>query len=238
MKEISERHRRWVAHFVSGKIKEMRYYLSVIVAACDQSLRLFSGGQQVPPENNHAVVFGFSAFANTVQTLKDAVYTVTGERLAWSKFKQIRHGTFMRHARNAATHDGNPVISAWVDGRYFASGRIVRLDESGKVLEVDAPGEDVRTMCLEFTRDFCGLLRESFSRSVGAPPLAGASFNVRELEEAIAESKVVPDFARQLFASNRDEIARSLAAATHDPVANALSELEGAVCFCDAALGN
>jgi len=238
MKETSERHRRWVAHFVSGKVKEMRYHLSVVVAACDQSLGLFSGDQPVAPENSQAVVFGFSAFANTVQTLKDAAHTVTGERLAWSKLGRIRHGPFMRHARNAATHDGNPVVSAWVDGRYFVPGPIVRLDDGGRVVEVDAPGEDVRTVCLEFTRDFCGLLREAFSTAVGAPALAGASFNITELEEAIAESSVVPDFAKQLFASSRDEIERSLAVSTHDPVANALSELEDAVRFCEAALRN
>jgi hypothetical protein len=227
-----------VAHFVSGKVKEMRYHLSLIVATCDQSLRLFSGGQQVPAENSEAVAFGFSAFANTVQTLKDASHTVTGERLAWSKIEQMRHGTFMRHARNAATHDGNPVVSAWVDGRYFVPARIIRLDSDGKIVEIEAPREDVRTVCLEFTRDFCGVLREVFIRSVGAPALAGASFSMTELDEAIAESSVVPAFARQLFAENRDEIARNLATSTHDPVASAVSKLDEVVRFCDAILMN
>lgn len=238
MKDISERHRRWVSHFISGKVKEMRYHLSLIVAACDHSLRLFSGGQEVPAENSQAVVFGFSAFANTVQTLKDAAQIVTRERLAWSKLEQMRHGAFLRHARNAATHDGNPVISAWVDGRYFVPARIVRLDVSGRVVEVPAPKEDVRTVCLEFTRDFCGLLRETFTTATGLPALAGASFDMAAFEEAIAESSVVPEFAKQLFAGTRDEIARSLATSKNDPVADAINELDEAVRFCEALLTN
>lgn len=236
MNEFSERHRRWVANFAAGKVRELRYHLSVIVAACDQSLQMFSGRQQVPRETHQTVVFGFSAFANVVQSLKDVTYTITGERLAWSRIEQIRHGTFLRHARNAATHDGNPVVSAWADGRYFVPARITRLDDGGRVVEVAPPREDIRTVCLEFTRDFCALLREAMSTASSDPHLAGASFIISELDESITQSNLMPEFARQLFVSNRDDIARSLAAAQHDPVAAALNELDEATRFCDAAL--
>lgn len=234
MHKISERNRRWVAHFYSGKVKEMRYHLEGIVAACDQSLQLFSAGEQVPRETNHAVVFGFAAFANVVQTLKDATHTVTGERLPWSRFEQIRHGAFLRHARNAATHDGNPVVSAWVDGRYFVPAKFVRLDDHERVIEVTAPREDIRTVCLEFTSDFCDVLRTGLSGTKNAPHLTGSSFSMTELEEAIAESNVMPEFAKQLFASNRDQIVRTLAAVQHDPVTAAMSELDDVIRFCEA----
>jgi hypothetical protein len=233
MQEFSERHRCWVANHFSGKVEELRYHLTAIVAASDQSLQLFTSGHQVPTANSQAVVFGFSAFANVIQTLKDATKTVTGDQLPWSNIELLRHGSFMRDARNAATHDGNPVVSAWVDGRYFVPAKISRLGDRGQVIEIPAPVEDVRTLCLEFAGDFCQLLRKTLLDTENIAHLRGASFSMVELEEAIAESKVMPEFAKELFASNRQEIAANLRNVKHDPVAQAIGYLDEVIRYCD-----
>jgi hypothetical protein len=233
MQELSERHRRWVANHFGSKVQELQYHLRAIVAACDQSLALFASGQDVPRVNNQAVVYGFSAFANVVQTLKDSVKTVTNEQLPWSKIVQLRHGAFMRDARNSATHDGNPVVSAWVDGRYFVPAKIVRLGDREQVIEIPAPTKDIRAVSLEFSGDFCQLLRETFIGMESVEPLRGALFNMAELEEAFVESNVMPEFAKELFASNRQEIATSLLDVKHDPVAQAIGHLDELIQYCE-----
>ncbi|WP_191625326.1 hypothetical protein [Pseudomonas fluorescens] len=233
MQELSERHRRWVANHFGGKVKELHYHLAAIVAASDHSLQLFASGHQVPSANSLALVYGFSTYANVIQTLKDATKTVTGEQLPWSTIKLLRHGSFMKDARNAATHDGNPVVSAWVDGRYFVPGKITRLGDNGQVIEIPAPAEDVRTLCLEFAEDFCRLLLETLLGMENVAHLEGASFSMAELEEAITESKVMPEFAKELFASNRQEIAASLRDAKHDPVAQAIGHLDEVIRYCE-----
>lgn len=233
MQEFSEHHRRWVANHFGGKVKELHYHLAAIVAASDQSLRLFASGHEVPSANSQAVVYGFSAFANVVQTLKDATKTVTNEQLPWSKIELLRHGSFMRDARNAATHDGNPVVSAWVDGRYFVPAKIARLGDRGQPIEIPVPAEDVRTLCLEFAGDFCQLLCVTLLGAESVAHLRGASFSMAELDEAIAESEVMPEFAKQLFASNRQEIATSLCDVKHDPVAQAIGNLDEVIRYCE-----
>lgn len=232
MQEITKQHRRWVANHFGSKVKELHYHLIAIVDACEQSLRLFADKQLVPKENSKAVVYGFSSFVNVIQTLKDTAKIVTGEQVPWSRIEQLRYGSFMRDARNASTHDGNPVVSAWVDGRYFVPMRILRLDQHNKLIEIPAPRQDIRTLCLEFAVDFSNLLRETLSNEMNSSDLRGASLSMSELDEAITESTVMPEFAKQLFAEKRSVLASQLANIQHDPVAQAIAHLEKVISYC------
>lgn len=233
MQEFSERHRLWVANHFGGKVKELHYHLAAIVAACNQSLNLFSSGQETPSVNGKAVVYGFSAFANVIQTLKDAIKTVTNEQLPWSKIEQLRHGAFMRDARNAATHDGNPVVSAWIDGRYFVPAKISRLGDRGQVIEIPAPAEDVHTLCLEFAEDFCQLLRQTLVEAKDIDHIKGSMFSMAELDEAMAELQVIPEVVKQIFAHNRQQIETSIRDVKHDPVAQAIDHLHEVISYCE-----
>ncbi len=234
MHEIHKLHRRWVANYFGGKVKELHYHLTAIVDACAESLRLFSDGKPVSKGNSETVIYGFSSFANVIQTLKDSAEIVTGQKVPWSRIEQLRHGAFMRDARNASTHDGNPVVSAWVDGRYFVPIRILRLDPHGGLIEIPAPRQDVRTLCLEFSADFSNFLRETLRDGLSDTDLHGASFSMAELDEAFAEFVGMPGFAKQLFAERRSEIASQLANTHHDPVAQAIGHLEELIKYCDS----
>ena len=234
MQEITNKHRRWVANHFGSKVKELNYHLISIVDACDESLRMFSDGKPVPKDNSKAVIYGFSSFANVIQTLKDAAKIVTGQQVPWSRIEQLRHGAFMRDVRNAATHDGNPVVSAWVDGRYFVPMKILRLDQNGKLIEIPAPHQDIRTLCLEFAADISKLLRETLRDEMNVADLRGSSFSITELDEAFTEFTVMPEFAKQLFAEKRAEIASHLANSQHDPVAQAIGQLDEVLSYCDS----
>ncbi|WP_236217063.1 hypothetical protein [Pseudomonas rhodesiae] len=238
MEEFSERHRLFVANYFTGKVKELRYQLAIIVAGCDISLNLFTNGSEVPPTNSQAVIYGFSAFTNVIQTLKDAVKTVTGEQLDWSKIELLRYGSFMRNVRNAATHDGNPVISAWADGRYFVPAKIVRIDGYGNTIEIPAPTEDVRAVCLDFSKDFCQLLRDTLVAAGSIEHLRGSRFKIEEVEDALANSTLIPPIAREFFAKNREQIEADLKEIKHDPIADAVKELGEVIQYCDSVTGS
>jgi len=238
MEEFSVRHRRFVANYFAGKVKELRFQLAIVVAGCDKSLSTFTSGGEVSRDNHQAVLYGFSAFTNVIQTLKDAVKTVTNEQLDWSKIERLRHGSFMRNVRNAATHDGNPVISGWADGRYFVPSKIVRIDGFGKTIEIPAPAEDVRAICLDFAEDFCLLLRETLIAAGGIEHLKGSKFSIEEVEDAFANSTFIPPFAKELFAQNREKIEADLKDLQHDPIADAVKELGEVIQYCDSVKGD
>lgn len=232
MSDFSQQHCRWVANYISGKIQELHFHLTNIVTACDQSLCRFEQQMPTPEEIHQSVVYGFSALSNVILTLKDAIQTATGETFPWSRIKQLRHGSFMYEARNAATHDGNPVISGWADGRYFIPATISRIGEGGRLISISAPTADVRTLCLEFTEDYSRLLRQALLAANNQPALQGTPFNIDELDSAFSDSKFIPDFARQLFLNNRDEIAARLPAAKHDPAAQAVKYIDSLIQYC------
>ena len=234
MEEFTARHRLFVANFFSDKVKELHFQLAIIVSGCDKSLSLFANGSDVPNTTNQAVIYGFSAFSNVIQTLKDAVKTVTKEQLAWSKIESLRYGSFMRNARNAATHDGNPIISGWADGRYFIPAKIVRIDSFDKIIEIPAPTEDVRAICLDFAIDFCHLLRDTLSAADNVGQLKGSRFNIEEVEAAFANSAIIPAFAQELFAQQREQIGATIKEANHDPIAEAIRELDEVILYCDS----
>jgi len=236
MEDLSERHRRWVANAYSGKIKELHHQLAVVVAACDRSLHMFSMQQHVPEDNHHSVTFGFSAFLNAVQTLKDSVQTIARQQLPWSKIEGLRHGSFMRGARNATTHDGHPVVDGWADGLYFVPANIVRIDNRGDVILIEAPKTDIRTVSLEFAEDFCTLLRDTLADTENVKDLIGTRFSITELDEAFANSMFIPEFAAQLFTDNRQAVEASLEGARHDPIAEANKSLEDAIRYCEVML--
>lgn len=237
MEEFSIRHQRFVANYFAGKVKELRFQLAIVVAGCDQSLRTFTSGGAVSKDNDKAVLYGFSAFTNVIQTLKDAVKTVTNENLDWSKIERLRHGSFMRNVRNAATHDGHPVISAWADGRYFVPAKIIRIDGYGKTIEIPAPSEDVRAICLDFAKDFCQLLRDTLLAAESIEHLRGSMFNIEEVEDAFANSTIIPPFAQELFAQDREKIEAALKDIKHDPIADGAKELGEVIQYCDSVTG-
>lgn len=208
--------------------------MAIIVAGCDRSLNLFKNGSEVPPTNSQAVTYGFSALTNVIQTLKDAFKTVTNKQLAWSEIDQLRHGSFMKNVRNAATHDGNPVISGWADGLYFVPAKIIRIDGAGKIIEIPAPTEDVRAICLDFAKDFCHLLLNKLAAAESLEHLKGSRFTIEEVDDAFANSAIIPAFAQEIYARDREKIEAALKEVKHDPIADAVRELGVVIQYCDS----
>ena len=227
-----DQHRHWVSSFFKSKVGEFDFFLRSVVECCDQSMHRFHCRQQGNEQTENRIVYAFSAFSNTVQTLKDAGSTFLEPKITWSNIEGLRHGRFMWLGRNAATHDGNPVISAWADGRYYVPNDIHRFDRSGDLIKIPAPTVDVAQFCLEFAQDFSALL-VAHLRSLG--PIEGERVNIAEIQRFL-RSPVVPAFVRQLFDENKAEIESTLTKVKTDPVGDAVASLLAIAKFCEARL--
>lgn len=223
---------KWNLNFFKFKIKEFDFYLREVVECCDQSMLRFKTAQQSTEQTENKIAFAFSAFTNTIQTLKDGGSSFLPSKTTWGDISGMRHGKFMSLSRKAATHDGNPIITAWADGHYFVPADIYRLGSRGELVKISAPTEDVRQLCLEFSRDFCDFMVHRIQALI---PTDGIGISIDELEQGF-QSRVVPEFARQLFQDQKSEITKVLAKVRFDPGEGALNTLLQVIEFCDERL--
>ncbi|TWI50441.1 hypothetical protein IQ22_03831 [Pseudomonas duriflava] len=233
--EERQEHQRWVANYFRGKIDEFSYRLEEIVSACDTSLACAMADQNHPGGTGKAVTYGFSAFSNLVQTLKDSASSFLNSEITWRPIKALRHGQFFYMSRNAATHDGNPIISCWVDGYFYIPSDIRRLDNNGKLIVIPAPAADVRTVCLEFSADFAHLLTERLSGMERTSFLLGTSYDPDEVA-AFMDSDRVPQFAKELFAQSAEQFEAVVSACKFDPVEDSVAKLATLGRWCEARL--
>lgn len=225
-------HRHWVINFFKSKVGEFEFFLHSTIECCDQAMMRFLFAKQSNIHTENQVVYAFSAFSNTIQTLKDAGSTFLTERIVWSEIEELRHGKFMQLGRNAATHDGNPIVSACVEGRYYVPNEIHRFSAKGELIKIPVPTIHVAQFCLEFAQDFCFFLIKKLE---ALTPVDGARL-VKEDIDHFLRSTIAPDFVRQLVIEHRAEIERTLAQAPHDPVEDSITLLMEIGKFCGERL--
>lgn len=230
-----QKHRSAVANYLAGKTREFGYQLNVVVTACDDAATTFRDSHR--GTDGAIVAYGFSAFTNAMQSLKDAVATIGGPPLTWSDISMLPYGAFMSKARNAATHDGNPIVNAWVDGKFFVATNIDRLDMRGEPIEITRPEADIRTICLQFAAGFSALLRDRLTQLLGQFVIGGAPFDSAEFDAIISGSTLIPDHVKQMVSARMDEISDAIEKAPpFDPVEKAITELDLLAAYCDQTL--
>jgi hypothetical protein len=237
MSTLPANHLARIANFYSTKLRELRYFLRIIVDNCDESLRRANTLEANTDPTAGPVTFSFSAFTNTIQTLKDMTNTLKPGALSWKKIEELRHGRFMYLVRNAMTHDGNPVIFAWADGHYFVPSKIVRADDKGNVKVIHPPTEDLRKFCLEFSFDYLNLLTETLQEIPDSEKLSMSIFDIDELDEFYENNEVVPEFAIKMFIEQRAEIEEVLKSQRVPRIENAAKLAQEIASYCDEKLG-
>lgn len=231
-----QKHQSAVANYIAGKTSEFQYQLNTIVTECDKSCVAFHSHNEF---DGAIVAYGFSAFVNVIQSLKDAITTFSGSPLTWADIGQLPHGTFMYQARNAATHDGNPIVNAWVDGKFYVATNINRLDMRGNPIEIIRPEADIRTISIQFAAGFSTLLRDRLTPLLGQFEIAGSPVNSTELQAIINDSSLIPDDVKQMISANHDDIVKAIEnASPFDPVKKAIMQVEHLTAYCDQALAN
>lgn len=235
MTALPDNHLARIANFFDSKLEELRFHLENIVEICDESRKLFESGKPQVNGVGRLLVYSFSSYTNTIQSLKDTAGVLIPNTLSWEKIKALRHGSFMKDVRNAITHDGNPVISAWADGRYFVPNKIVRL-EYEKVVVIDPPALDVRQFCLEFSADFAKLLSETLKEIPQDDRLSTSILDIKELDEVFRDSSLIPEFAKQLHVEQREKILEDLKNVKTPHIETAIKRADELAAYCAAKL--
>lgn len=217
--------KKWVANFFRAKIEEYQYYLSAVVQGCDKSLGRFRSGLDQIPVENRVMIYAYGSLTNMVQTIKDSGSVFIEPAITWSDIKQLRHGEFFYLSRNAATHDGNPIVDLWSDGRFYIGADIERFDDKGRFVSIQRPESDVRTFVLEFSQDFYEFLAERLTPMIGDDRLNGISLTP-EIMTRMMESEHVPQFAKDMLEDNLEQIQASISEAKFDPVVDMLASIE------------
>lgn len=218
------------ACFLLNKVRETRYRLSELLNVCQSSRRRFVAREPRAEGSGQTVNFHFSAFASIVQTIKDILPVVSDRKVAWSELSDVRHVQFMHAIRNAITHDGNPVINLWIDGRYYVACDFIRFTQNQVPVRVLAPKEDIETLVIQFTSDLCSHLKSAVYPLLGSSALTGPMYGAEFFDEAIKHS-AVPDFARRAYSEASGSTSQVDAG---DPLVEVLSELESLAHFCRA----
>lgn len=230
MTDTIHKHLGAIANYVTGKVNEYRYQLRELVEECDATYEQFR--TQGSGRHGTKVVYSFSALGNAMQSLKDAVNSLGDNRLTWAEIGKNPHGDFMYKSRNAATHDGNPIVDAWVDGQFYVANDISRFDMRGKPIKIVRPVEDIRTVCLQFSEAYSAQLRSSLSNMLGKYTLKSI-VDFEDAEKFVMKSEVVPPFIKDMFLSKRNEIIDSLQnAPDFDPIQKAIDSLHSLEEYC------
>jgi hypothetical protein len=220
--------------FLGHKVRELQYALTQLVDACDQSLASVQSGVDSPDGNSLVVTYHFSSIAAQLQTIKDILPVLLNRKVTWTELSTVRHLPFIQSARNAITHDGNPVINLWVEGRYFVASAFVRQDQNGQPVSVTPPTSDVRTIALEFAQDLAlnliQLLEQLKSDLEVALPIFGQAFF-----DAGMQHPAIPAFAKELYASATKDAAELSDAQRVDKLQAELQTLRS---FCATRLAN
>lgn len=222
-----------VGSFIKNKLQEYEYFLRKIVDLCNLVNRNFLAGVNPVNTSDEDINFTFNAFVNTFQSLKDSLETATSKKIEWSRFSNVRHSTFIKECRNAITHDGMQIIDAYTDGRYYIANDIARIDNYGKFIALDAPKDDILTLCLEFSADLM-LEVEKIANEYGQHIPTQSNVDKIKYIEKCMNSVFIPEFARILFQQNRDTIEQQLVAHQFDPVADIKKQATNIIKLCSS----
>lgn len=218
----------WVANYFNSKVCEYQHYLEQVVGHCDTSLVGFSQNPLPGFNDLRLLTYPFGSLSNIVQTLKDGGSVFLPTPITWADIKTLRHGEFFYLSRNASTHDGNPIINGWVDGKYYVAHDIERFDGNGKFIKIQRPVEDVRTFTLEFSLDLYGLLAARLTLLGDDHQLIQPLIGPSEIEQ-IMGSQMIPEDVKKLFSGQLDVIKETAGQIKVDPVAKALEQIRKGV---------
>jgi hypothetical protein len=214
-----------VGNSLKGKIGELGFFLQQIADVAkfiEQKHR-----QQDYPLNVELdkLNYFFSAYLNSIQSLKDGFQTATGVIFSWSELSST-YGDFIFYCRNAATHDGYHLINAGQGTKNYIIGPLRRIDGHGKVIEFDPPKEDIITLCCNLTDEvltsLSGLLK---SEGTNIPVAEEADF--KKANQESLKSDFIPKEIKELIKANQPRIEASfkgikidIVKQTHDAIAS------------------
>lgn len=213
-----------VGNSLKGKVSELGFFLEKIIEITKvieqrQLKHEFPLNDELDQLN-----FFFSAYLNTIQSLKDAFQVAAGTKLTWQKILPT-YSDFVIYCRNATTHDGCHLINAGKEGKCYIVGPLRRIDNKQKVITFDPPGEDVFSLCCNLTDEILQSLTD-FLKSEGFNIPVSTEDDFNEDIRTSLMSNFVPNEIKNLIESNVDAIEASLKGLKVDTVHQTTIEID------------
>lgn len=218
------------AHSLSYKTNEFFYRLDDLIKVCNMSQRRFDCKQKPLNSDDSKINYKFSAFLSLVMTFRDILNYLTDGSATWATLSVIKHMDFIQQLRHAATHDGTPLINAWIDGRYYIARDIRRLNQHGKKITISVPMIDIRTICLEFSNSFAIELNTIIAPLLNDSRIASQLYTKQDFKQ-MAQHPAVPEFLRARI--NRELQTAKVKGTTLHPIAETIKTLESLVKYCN-----
>lgn len=149
----------------------------------------------------------FSAYLNTIQSLKDACQTAMGVDFSWGVLSPT-YGNFIFYCRNAATHDGYHLINAGKGIKNYITGPLKRIDGRGNVIEFYPPKEDVLSLCLNISAEILASVGDLLKREGEKIPAAEEADFRRSIEASLM-SDFIPDEIKKMIHDSKESIEAS-----------------------------
>lgn len=196
-----------VGNSLKGKIDEHGFFLQKI-AETTKIIEQKHAKQNYPLNTElDRLNYFFSAYLNTIQSLKDACQTAMEVDFSWSVLSPT-YGDFIFYCRNAATHDGYHLINAGKGVKNYIIGPLRRIDGRGKVIEFDPPKEDILTLCCNLSVEVLTSISNLLKREGGKIPVAEEA-DFRASNEASLTSDFIPDEIKKMIQANMKGIEAS-----------------------------
>ncbi|MCH2340485.1 hypothetical protein ACGFZ7_05320 [Pseudomonas sp. NPDC047963] len=223
--------------YLISKVNENRFFLEMVVDGCDDGERNYRKGLTSNEAPYNQVVYGFSALGNTIQSIKDCSNEMLLSKITWGDIKNLKCGRFMYGARNAMTHDGNPVVNCCINGKCYAGLDIERIYD-GKIIKIERPSEDIKHVCLSFVKEFSNLLLKRFSDAFKEVKIRG-ELNIDMIEQALHHpmsrglDSIVLDQLKAELLAQKDVIEEKVGQTKMDELIKILHSLKG---YCEDRL--
>lgn len=149
----------------------------------------------------------FSAYLNTIQSLKDVVQIATGKNFSWSMLSPT-YGDFIFYCRNATTHDGYHLINSGKGTKNYIAGALRRINSRGKVIEFVPPNLDICTLCCNITEEVLISLRGFLNQEGQKIPFA-TDIDFKKSTQESLNSDFIPQEIKNIIKVNQSEIEAS-----------------------------
>jgi len=226
-------HRMIVGSNIKNKLQEYAYFLRQIINICHDNYDRFLNKTTPVNTGQNNINFTFNAFINTFQSLKDSLSTATGIEINWANFDKVKHARFIKACRNATTHDGQEIINAWSDGKYYIAGKLERIEINrgqGRLIIIEPPIEDLKTLCIEFSMGLMSAITEIINHHGENIPVSSAKNRFEYAEEFVLGSHAVPDDIKHFIRENKDFLISQIDVIKFDPIGEIkqqILEIEG-----------
>jgi hypothetical protein len=147
-------------HQVVNVSGELEFRMRELIEASREDIERFRKsmlfGTPVPEPKPNPFPFRFGSVLALLQTFRDTLI-----RALDLKKKDIpgledgvQHVELFRKLRNLVVHDGYQPLGMWAYGRFYLPVSIKRNNHFGETVLIEAPVEDMETLCLEYARSF------------------------------------------------------------------------------------